>query len=397
MSTAEMTPAPTVTTDRQNLLDRIVERQADIASRYKPVMDNQESIQRFRELAEYIKNGLVEGEDYGRVPGVEKPFLFKAGAQKLCTHFGYVPHYTALTEIEDWSGAEHGGEPLFYYKYCCTLYRNADAVGEGIGSANSWESKYRYRWVGEDVAKMRDDWEDLPTRSSAVSEFAFAIDKAETGGTYGKPKDYWAKWHAAIENGEAVRTKRKTKTGKEMDAWEMGGMAYRVPNDQFPDVINTCQKQGEKRAYVEATLSATGASQFFSQDEDAVAVMLDGPVPATKQPAQEVRNVPPEIEALFREPVPAGCAGAAFALVKAALSEALPQNGHDEYQRILEHNGIKAKGNTIAQSRNAVMQCWTLAQSAKKARKQTADLGVNMSDMPEGQGRELPIEEEPAQ
>lgn len=122
-------------------------------------------------------------------------------------------------------------------------------------------------------------------------------------------------------------------------------------------------------------------------------------------PVPEIRTLPAQIEAIFqKEPLPKGAIGAAFTLVKAALVESFPELdgeftvGHNQYLKTLEHNGIKqAGGNTVAQSRNAVMQCWTLAQSAKKARKQTADLGINMSDMPEGQGRELPIEEEPAQ
>jgi hypothetical protein len=259
--------------ESNSLLQQIVQKQAEVASRYQPVMGIEDMLTRFKRLQQCIREVLVENEDYGRVPGVEKPFLFKSGAQKLCMLFGYVPHYEPMTEIEEWDSAKFG-EPLFYYKYQCCLYKDGAAVGEGIGSANSWESKYRYRWVSEDTAKQAGhDLSKLPTRAGTVTEFVFAVDKAETSGRYGKPKEYWDKWHAAIASGEARKVQKTDSKQVTREAWEMGGALYRVPNPDFTDVINTCQKQGEKRAYVEATLSATGASQFFTQDEDAVAAM----------------------------------------------------------------------------------------------------------------------------
>jgi hypothetical protein len=222
-------------------------------------------------MRRYIDAVLEDGIDFGTIPGVDKPFLWKSGAQKLCLLFGYVPHYEPKMEIEDWGG-EKFGEPLFYYKYACTLAKDGKAVGEGIGSASSWESKYRYRWVrAEDVpVRYAERIGDLPTRPGTISEFAFAVDKAETSGKYGKPAEYWARWEEAIRTGEARLFKKKTGTGKELEAYEMGAALYRVPNDQFPDLINTCQKQAEKRSYVEATLSATGLSGLFTQDEEGV-------------------------------------------------------------------------------------------------------------------------------
>lgn len=270
MSAAFQAPESTTSvTDRPSLLDQIAEETARAAaqasSRYMPTLSVKQFTERERQLRE-LKELLLEGVDYGAIPGTtDKPTLLLPGAQKICTFFGYVPHYECR-QIEDWIGKDHGGEPLFYYDFTCTLFKGADAVGEGRGSCNSWEAKYRFRWVGKDIAQRREDWESLPTRGGNITEFAFAINKAETSGQYGKPADYWAKWAKAIETGEARAIKRKTSAGEQKDAWEMGGTLYRVPNDGYPDIINTCQKMGQKRAYVAATLSATGASQYFTQD-----------------------------------------------------------------------------------------------------------------------------------
>jgi hypothetical protein len=287
MATMTQTAQPSQTTNaKSSLLDSIVEEQHRAAARYQPVMQPEQVAERYKQLKWYIENVMLEGVDYGTVPGIDKPFLFKPGAQGLCTFFGYVPSYETLDQIEDWEGLQHG-EPLFYYKFKCTIMKDNARVGEGIGSASSWESKYRYRWVPAEFLPAGIDKSTLPVRSASVTEFAFAIDKAETGGPYGKPASYWQEWAVAIESGEAKKTKRKTKTGKEMDAWERGGVAYRVPNDGFPDVINTTQKQGCKRAYIEATLSATGASRFFTQDEDAVQSMQEYTRPAAQPGARQ--------------------------------------------------------------------------------------------------------------
>lgn len=263
-------PAAGVSEKDQSLLDRIVARQAEVASRYQPVMSFDDLIARYDLMRSLKDRVLFEGEDYVKIPGVEKPFLSKAGAQKLCMFFGYCPEYELLTGIEDWTGSGYEGEPLFYYKFRCVIKKDGNAVGEGIGSANSWESKYRFRWIGREDAQRFEDWEKFPTRGGSIFEPEFAINKAETSGKYGKPLEYWTAFANAIANGTARKIMRKKKDGGDLPGWEIDATLYRVPNDQFPDVINTCQKQAEKRSMVEAVLSATGLSELFTQDEDSV-------------------------------------------------------------------------------------------------------------------------------
>lgn len=44
--------------------------------------------QMFAEFKEFIKTEMVDGEDYGLIPGTPKPSLWKPGAEKLCFWFG---------------------------------------------------------------------------------------------------------------------------------------------------------------------------------------------------------------------------------------------------------------------------------------------------------------------
>jgi len=233
---------------------------------FMPVLTTGLAVQRFGTLVNFVKQVMREGVDYGTIPGTPKPTLLKPGAEKLTTLFGLSVKFQEIKVVEDWSGEGHGGEPFFFYHYQCQLYRGALLIAEADGSCNSRESKYRYRWVNERDVPAGMDKAKLAKRGGSISEFDFAIDKAETGGQYGKPAEYWSAFKIAIENGTARRTSRKTKTGKSMDAWEIDSTVYRVPNEDLPSQVNSIMKMAQKRAYVAATLIGCNASEFFTQD-----------------------------------------------------------------------------------------------------------------------------------
>lgn len=207
---------------------------------------------------------LKEGVDFGVVPGSNKPTLLKPGAERLCAAFGFNPRFEILDKVERWDA----DSPLFFYQVVCHLVHiDSDIeVATGVGSCNSMESKYRWRWVAEQDVPPDLDKATLVSKSSNMSEFDFAIEKAETGGKYGKPAAYWQSFREAIANGTARRIKRKTNAGKELDAWEIGGLSYRVPNDDVFSLVNTVVKMACKRALVAATLIGANASEFFTQD-----------------------------------------------------------------------------------------------------------------------------------
>lgn len=274
---------------------------------FMPVFSVQQAVERKKMVNQFIGGVLVESEDYGAIPGAsQKKVLLKPGAEKLCSIFGLSVTYTEDKIIEDWTGVEHGGEPLFYYSYRAQLSRGVRFMGEAIGSCNSWESKYRYRWVAEEIAKQRADFDTLPKRGGTTNKFEpnFALDKKETTGQYGKPAEYWQMFEDAIKNGSARNVRRKMGK-KEFEGWEitMDQTQYRIPNPEVADIINTCQKMAQKRSLVAAVLVVTNCSDAFTQDvedfADAAGESPDGPNPdsgarAPVKSATPNKEKPPE-------------------------------------------------------------------------------------------------------
>ena len=287
----------------------------ELAAYFTPVFTTETALQRYQAFKDFVKSILKEGIDFGKNPGSDRDTLLKPGAEKLCTFFGLIPRYVLEVVIEDWRGEKHG-QPLFYYRFKCQLFRGDFQMGEGIGSCSSWEAKYRYRWVDENaVNRMGLDKSTLLTRGGAISEFEFAINKAETTGQYGKPAEYWAQWKAAIADGKARQMNKIKKDGTTSPAYERDMTMYRVPNTEFADIINTVQKIAQKRAYVAATLSATNASDYFTQDlEDyieAEAIPTGGDSVSTQAAADDVRDRKLEQSRAERRPVqPASIAAA---------------------------------------------------------------------------------------
>jgi len=353
------------------------------ADDFMPLLSVEQAVDRKSKINQFIGQVLKEGDDYGKMPGDTrkdaKKVLLKPGAEKLCSIFGLAPQYLEDKITEDWTGRDHGGEPLFYYAYRCQLMRGDRFMGEAIGSANSWEIKYRYRWVTEDTAEAAGFEPDaLTKRGSRATKFEpdFAIAKRESSGQYGHPAEYWDQFTAAAG---AKRVTDKQLGTRKFNGWEISldQTQYRIPNPDVADVINTLQKMAQKRALVAAVLVVTNCSDAFTQDLEDGLPGEDGSNGGTSTPAahgaqqqtlpaeEPPLQLPEELAALFGPNAPAKGTTTAFAIVKRELMEALPQNGEDEYRRILAVNGIKDKGNKIEDVKKALIQGWTLARSVK--------------------------------
>lgn len=204
---------------------------------------------------------MVKGHDYDKI-GNSKETLLKPGAERLCSSFKLTPEFVPLTVTEDWANG------FFHYRYRVDLthYPTGTIVGSGVGSCNSKEDKYGWRWV--DILQVPHDLDPstLQSRDHSISEFKFAIDKAQTSGDYGKPQQYWDDWQEAIKAGDAIPIKRKTSKGNELDAFEWRRYKYRIPNPDVFSIVNTIDKMAQKRALIAAVLVATNASDFFTQD-----------------------------------------------------------------------------------------------------------------------------------
>ena len=207
------------------------------AAAVMPIMDRGAAKVRYQAMVDFVGDIMRENTDYGIVPGTgNKPTLLKPGAEKLTTFFGLSKRFVLVEKVEDWTGKDHGGEAFFYYLYRCQLYRGDLLIAECDGSANSWESKYRYR-KAERVCPQ-------------CGEAAIIKGKQEYGGGWLCFKKRGG-CGAKFRDGDTV-----------IEAQEVG----RVPNPDPADVVNTLQKMSQKRALVGATLLAVNGSDYFTQD-----------------------------------------------------------------------------------------------------------------------------------
>lgn len=230
-----------------------------------PVMDINQALERRKQMVEFVRKIMVDGTDFGAIPGTDKPTLLKPGAEKLATFFGLTKRFEIIERVEDWTGKEHGGEPFFYYLYRCQLWRGTLLIAEADGSCNSFEAKYRWR-KSERVCP-------------SCGQGAIIKGKAEYGGG-------WLCYKAKGGCGAKFKIGDQAIEGQEVG---------RIPNPDICDQVNTLQKMSQKRALIAATLLAVNASEFFTQDmEDFVDVPFEEVKPA--QPVEskpDSRPVPP--------------------------------------------------------------------------------------------------------
>ena len=212
-------------------------------ARFMPVMDIEQALRRRDAIVQAMQQLMKEGVDYGKIPGTDKPALLQPGADKLCNLFGLTLKYNFLEKAEDWSGEQHGGEPFFYYQVGVDVYRDDFLIGEGVGSCNSRESKYRWRKAER----------TCPQCGKAN------IRKSREGGWY-----CWRKTDgcgSVFNDGDPA-----------IESQETG----RKANPDVADAVNTILKMAYKRAKISGTINATSASEFFTQDIEDFSVTDDG-------------------------------------------------------------------------------------------------------------------------
>lgn len=213
-------------------------------------MTPNEAMQRRALLVAYISNAMKEGRDYGIIPGTEKKSLWKAGAEKLCSFFGYSFQILPVETVLDWTGKNTDGEPFFFFRHKCILRHGAVLVGDTEASCNSFEKKYRWRegkrrcpkCHRETIFRSKPRKDDLPGKSMGF----YCWEKKGGCGTQFTAND------TSITNQQV-------------------GM---VKNDEIFDQVNTIQKMSEKRSLVGTTIIACNASEFFAlldtDDDDVI-------------------------------------------------------------------------------------------------------------------------------
>ncbi len=205
-----------------------------------------------------VRQHMNQGSDYGVIPGTgDKPTLLKPGAEKLIKLLNLREQYEIADSVEDWD------KPFFRYLIKCQLVsiQTGVTVAESFGECNSYESKYRWRWVFPD---------DVPASTD--------------------------------RNTLTKRTLNSRRTGKPFTQ-------FRMPNDDIHTQVNTLLKMAQKRALVSAALSVGRLSEVFTADLDDIA-----PTDATSQddtaasPPVRQNTARPPVRSIA--PVPAAGAGA---------------------------------------------------------------------------------------
>ena len=162
------------------------------------------TMKKIAQMQAVVQKTLKNGQDFGTVPGTNKPTLLKPGGEKICMLFGLNPEYTFLQTTEDYD------KEFFSYNIRCTLFKNGQPVAQGVGSCNSKEKKYRY----------------------------VNVDKV--------PENY-------VGFQEPITDK-------------YGRTKYKINNLDICSLVNTILKMAKKRAFIDSILQVASLSEVFTQD-----------------------------------------------------------------------------------------------------------------------------------
>jgi hypothetical protein len=182
-------------------------------------------------IKEYVKGAMVEGTDYGTIPGTPKPTLLKPGAEKLVDLFRCEPNFTVVQRVEDWD------KNLFHYEIKCELRSRETGFvfAQGLGSCNSREGRYRWRKADRTCPECG---------SNAIIK-----GKQEYGGGW-----------LCFKNKGGCGAKFKDTDPVIVDQ-PMG----KVENDDIASQVNTILKMAKKRALVDASIAISRCSDLFTQ------------------------------------------------------------------------------------------------------------------------------------
>lgn len=209
-------------------------------------------------IQKVMKEIMQPGEHYGSIPGCgNKPTLLKAGAEKLSSTFHLAPKYDI---IERDLGNGHRE-----YKTICSLYLiGTDTfIGQGVGSCSTMEGKYRFR-------------KGSLSCPECGKENTIIKGKKEYGGGWLCYKNKGG-CGAKFKDDDPFITQQDTE---------------RVEHDNPADYYNTCLKMSKKRAHVDAILTATAASDIFTQDIEDMPEVIKGEIVKPEEPKQESKSEP---------------------------------------------------------------------------------------------------------
>ena len=169
---------------------------------------------------------------YGKIPGTQKNTLYKAGSEKILSTF----RIAVDPVVEDLSTAD-----CYRYRVIARgVLPTGEIVGAGVGEASTDEEKYKWRG---------------------------SVCKAEFDAT---PED-----------------RRRIK-------WDRYGKETQQVRTNPADLANTVLKMAKKRAQIDLTLTATGASDVFEQDLEDMPEELRDEITSQRQQSSKPQAQPPK-------------------------------------------------------------------------------------------------------
>lgn len=161
---------------------------------------------RLATIQDVMKRVMKDGQDFGIIPGTQKPTLYKPGAEKLCVTFRLSAGAPIIDSVPEFTGDTR------YRVQVPIVASDGTVLAVGVGECSTGEEKYRWR------------------RPVHAAEFQSAPDD-----------------------------QKRQKFTREGDVWDQ----VRV---NPADVANTVLKMAHKRAYVHGVIMATAAGAIFTQD-----------------------------------------------------------------------------------------------------------------------------------
>lgn len=206
----------------------------ELAIQPKPASLTKEGLDHTRDqlalLEQFVKDVLREDQDYGIIPGTDKPTLLKPGAANIIAAFACHSEPTPITTLLDVSGN------FVAYEHRVDIINNESGriVASGMGGCNSHETKYRYRTL-------------LPTCPQCGKD---NIRPSKQGGGY----FCWQKTEGCGTNLQGDDSRITSQP------------AGKIENPDQLDLSNTIMKMSIKRAEVDAAMKLPGVARFFTQD-----------------------------------------------------------------------------------------------------------------------------------
>lgn len=218
-------------------------------------------LEQVKSIQNLMSAAMKENEHYGKIPGCgDKPTLLKSGAEKINFMFRLAPKYLIKERLLEKGHRE--------YEIITELYHinSGKFIGQGVGSASTMESKWRYR-----------------TKTTFISNQL--------------PEDYQQNKNHYKEQGFVAR--------KDDNKWNWLKVE-KLEHDNPADNYNTVLKMAKKRSLVDATLTGTAASDIFTQD---IEELVDNGVIEVKheikqEPKKEAEQVSTEVKANYEVEAP---------------------------------------------------------------------------------------------